>query len=93
MESLLRSAGRAEGLFRSASRESLPPLGEAEPPAYDPPSDLESEVEEGEGGEGGEVSKEHQSHRLARLEKSLGKYRVKYSEVSTRTPYTLRVSR
>ncbi|XP_067092055.1 golgin subfamily A member 4 isoform X2 [Osmerus mordax] len=80
VESLLRSAGRAEGLFRSASRESLPPLGEAEPPAYDPPSDLESEVEEGEGGE---VSKEHQSHRLARLEKSLGKYRVKYSELVT----------
>ncbi|XP_047208230.1 golgin subfamily A member 4 isoform X3 [Girardinichthys multiradiatus] len=95
MESLIRGgASRAENLFRSsskenlvrsASRESLTPLGENEPsggPAYDPPSDIESEAEDPPGSAEA-LSKEQLLHRLLQVERSLGKYRGKYSELVT----------
>lgn len=94
VESLIRSgASRAENLFRSSSKEnlvrslsrdSLTPLGENESPGgpiYDPPSDIESEAEEPPG-TAETLSKEQLLHRLLRVERSLGKYRGKYSEVS-----------
>ncbi|CAB1313207.1 unnamed protein product, partial [Coregonus sp. 'balchen'] len=98
---LLRGASRAEGLFRSPSKESLnrspslnslTPLGENVPlvspsavpptPAYDPPSDIESEAEESYGSPEclSALSKEQLIHRLHRVEKSLGNYRGKYAE-------------
>nr|XP_029541209.1 golgin subfamily A member 4 isoform X2 [Oncorhynchus nerka] len=98
---LLRGASRAEGLFRSPSKESLnrspslnslTPLGENEPlaspsatSAYDPPSDIESEAEESYGSPESlpALSKEQLIHRLHRVEKSLGNYRGKYSELVT----------
>lgn len=92
MESLIRGgASRAESLFRSpskenlvrsSSRDSLTPLGEESPgaPTYDPPSDIESEAEEPPGS-AESLSKEQLLHRLLRVERSLGKYRGKYSEV------------
>uniref|UniRef100_A0A4W5RRB8 Golgin A4 n=1 Tax=Hucho hucho TaxID=62062 RepID=A0A4W5RRB8_9TELE len=101
VESLLRGASRAEGLFRSPSKESLnrspslnslTPLGENEPlaspsatPAYDPPSDIESEAEDSYGNPESlpALSKEQLIHRLHRVEKSLGNYRGKYSELVT----------
>ncbi|KAK5613004.1 hypothetical protein CRENBAI_003185 [Crenichthys baileyi] len=95
MESLIRGgASRAENLFRSsskenlvrsASRDSLTPLGENEPsggPAYDPPSDIESEAEDPPGSADA-LSKEQLLHRLLQVERSLGKYRGKYSELVT----------
>uniref|UniRef100_A0A3Q3FNH2 Uncharacterized protein n=1 Tax=Labrus bergylta TaxID=56723 RepID=A0A3Q3FNH2_9LABR len=93
MESLIRGgASRAENLFRSpskdnltrsSSRDSLTPLGESDSPGaptYDPPSDIESEAEEPPGTTES-LSKEQLVHRLLRVERSLGKYRGKYSEV------------
>lgn len=92
VESLFRVSGRAEGLFRSgsrdslvrsASRESLTPLGENEAPgapAFDPPSDIESEAEDAPGNMEA-LSKEQLLYRLHRVEKSLANYRGKYSEV------------
>ncbi|KAJ3610881.1 hypothetical protein NHX12_022971 [Muraenolepis orangiensis] len=95
VESLIRSgASRAESLFRSpskeslvrsVSRESLTPLGEGEPPGtpgYDPPSDIESEAEDSPGNAEA-LSKEQLLHRLHRVERSLGNYRGKYSELVT----------
>ncbi|XP_069001042.1 golgin subfamily A member 4 isoform X1 [Embiotoca jacksoni] len=95
MESLIRGgASRAENLFRSPSKEnlvrspsrdSLTPLGENESPGaptYDPPSDIESEAEEPPGN-AESLSKEQLLHRLLRVERSLGKYRGKYSELVT----------
>lgn len=95
MESLIRSgASRAENLFRSpskenlvrsSSRDSLTPLGDNESPGgpmYDPPSDSESEAEEPTG-TAESLSKEQLLHRFLRVESSLGKYRGKYSEVSS----------
>lgn len=92
VESLFQVSGRAEGLFRSgsrdslvrsASRESLTPLGENESsgaPAFDPPSDIESEAEDAPGNAEA-LSKEQLVYRLHRVEKSLANYRGKYSEV------------
>ncbi|XP_035461038.2 golgin subfamily A member 4 isoform X2 [Scophthalmus maximus] len=96
MESLIRvGASRAENLFRSpskenlvrsSSRDSLTPLGENESPGgattYDPPSDIESEAEEPPGS-AESLSKEQLLHRLLQVERSLGKYRGKYSELVT----------
>ncbi|KAM9847690.1 golgin subfamily A member 4 isoform 2-T2 [Aulostomus maculatus] len=95
MESLIRGgASRAESLFRSpskeslvrsSSRDSLTPLGESEAtgaPTFDPPSDIESEAEETPGN-ADSLSKEQLLHRLLRVERSLGKYRAKYSELVT----------
>ncbi|KAM9558069.1 golgin subfamily A member 4-like [Salvelinus alpinus] len=108
---LLRGASRAEGLFRSPSKEalnrspslnSLTTLGENEAlaspsatpptpaydppsPAYDPPSDIESEAEESYGSPEvlSALSREQLIHRLHRVEKSLGNYKGKYSELVT----------
>ncbi|CAL8300010.1 unnamed protein product [Merluccius merluccius] len=95
VESLIRSgASRAESLFRSpskeslvrsTSRESLTPLGESEPPGtpgYDPSSDIESEAEDSPGNAEA-YSKEQLLHHLHRVERSLGNYRGKYSELLT----------
>ncbi|XP_059929291.1 golgin subfamily A member 4 isoform X2 [Gadus macrocephalus] len=95
VEALFRSgASRAEGLFRSpskeslgrsASRESLTTVGEAEPaaaPGYDPSSDVESEAEDSPGNVES-LSREQLLHRLQRSERSLGNYRGKYSELVT----------
>ncbi|KAF7710985.1 hypothetical protein HF521_009857 [Silurus meridionalis] len=94
VESLFRVSGRAEGLFRSgsrdslvrsSSRESLTPLGENEAsgaPVFDPPSDIESEAEDGPGNAEA-LSKEQLIYRLHRVEKSLSNYRGKYSELVT----------
>lgn len=93
MESLLRGSGRGEGLFRSgsrdslarsSSRESLTLIGENDAQsslAYDPPSDIESEAEDSPGSVES-LSKEQLLNRLHRVERSLGNYRGKYSEVS-----------
>jgi len=78
-ESLFRSPSR-ESLVRSSSRESLTPLGEGEP-GYDPASDIESEAEDNAAGSMEALSKEQLLHRLHRVERSLGNYRGKYSEV------------
>lgn len=92
VESLFWGSGRAENLFRSGSRdslvrstsrESLTPLAENEAPgapAFDPPSDIESEAEDAPGNAEA-LSKEQLLYRLHRVEKSLGNYRGKYSEV------------
>ncbi|KAI5611533.1 golgin subfamily A member 4 isoform X1, partial [Silurus asotus] len=94
VESLFRVSGRTEGLFRSgsrdslvrsSSRESLTPLGENEAsgaPVFDPPSDIESEAEDGPGNAEA-LSKEQLIYRLHRVEKSLSNYRGKYSELVT----------
>ncbi|KAM9726236.1 golgin subfamily A member 4 isoform 1-T1 [Menidia menidia] len=95
MESLIRGgASRAESLFRSQSKEnlvrspsheSLTPSEENESPGapmYDPPSDIESEAEEPPG-IAESLSKEQLLHRLLQVERSLGKYRGKYSELVT----------
>ncbi|XP_057703907.1 golgin subfamily A member 4 isoform X2 [Corythoichthys intestinalis] len=95
MESIIRGgASRAEQLFRSpskeslarsSSRESLTHYGENEAagvPAYDPPSDIESEAEEASSN-AESLSKEQLVHRLIRVEASLAKYRGKYSEIVT----------
>nr|XP_055025831.1 golgin subfamily A member 4 isoform X1 [Misgurnus anguillicaudatus] len=92
VESMLRGSGRVEGLFRSgsrdslvrsSSRESLNLVGEneAQAPAYDPPSDIESEAEDLPAVES--LSKEQLLNRLHRVERSLGNYRGKYSELVT----------
>lgn len=92
VESLFRVSGRAEGVFHSGSRdslahstsrESLTSLGENEAPgapAFDPPSDIESEAEETPGNAEA-LSKEQLIYRLQKVEKSLANYRGKYSEV------------
>ncbi|XP_051945573.1 LOW QUALITY PROTEIN: golgin subfamily A member 4-like [Xyrauchen texanus] len=94
VETLLRGSGRGEGLFRSgsrdslvrsSSRESLTLVGENEAlstQTYDPPSDIESEAEESPGSFEG-LSKEQLLNRLHRVERSLGNYRGKYSELVT----------
>lgn len=94
VESLLRGSARGEGLFRSgsrdslvrsSSRESLTHIGENEAqssPAFDPPSDIESEAEDSPGS-AESLSKEQLLNHLHRVERSLGNYRGKYSEVST----------
>ncbi|XP_060781327.1 golgin subfamily A member 4 isoform X2 [Neoarius graeffei] len=94
VESLFRVSGRAEGVFHSGSRdslahstsrESLTSLGENEAPgapAFDPPSDIESEAEETPGNAEA-LSKEQLIYRLQKVEKSLANYRGKYSELVT----------
>lgn len=98
MESLFRGsspsvpglfrAGSRDSLVRSASRESLTPLGGTDPqaaaPSYDPSSDIESEAEDATPGhaDAHALPKEDLLHRLQRVEKSLANYRSKYFEVS-----------
>lgn len=67
--------------MRSGSRESLNRIdGDSPGSAFDPPSDIESEAEDAMGSHEG-LTKEQLFHRLHRMEKSLGNYRGKYSEV------------
>lgn len=90
MESLFRSPVK-ETLFRSSSKESLVRSGSRESlnriesdnagPMFDPSSDIESETEDSVSNLEG-LGKEQLFHRLRRMEKSLGNYRGKYSEVS-----------
>ncbi|XP_075068711.1 golgin subfamily A member 4 isoform X2 [Mixophyes fleayi] len=81
-ETLFRSPSK-ESLVRSGSRESLNRIDTDSPgPVFDPPSDIESEAEESVGSLEG-LNKEQLFHRLRRMEKSLGNYRGKYSELVT----------
>uniref|UniRef100_A0A8C5N579 Uncharacterized protein n=1 Tax=Leptobrachium leishanense TaxID=445787 RepID=A0A8C5N579_9ANUR len=79
-ESLFRSPSK-ESLVKSASRESLNRIEAESPgPVFDPSSDIESEAEDSAGNLDG-LGKEQLFHRLRRMERSLGNYRGKYSEV------------
>uniref|UniRef100_A0A8C8H776 GRIP domain-containing protein n=1 Tax=Oncorhynchus tshawytscha TaxID=74940 RepID=A0A8C8H776_ONCTS len=92
---LLRGASRAEGLFRSPPKEglnrspslnSLTPLGENEAlasPSATPPTPSEAEESYGSPEVLSALSREQLIHRLHRVEKSLGNYRGKYSELVT----------
>ncbi|XP_072009279.1 golgin subfamily A member 4 isoform X6 [Engystomops pustulosus] len=81
-DTLFRSPSK-ESLVRSSSRESLNRIdGDGAGPIFDPPSDIESEAEDSVGGHEG-LSKDQLFHRLHRMEKSLGNYRGKYSELVT----------
>ncbi|TRY55049.1 hypothetical protein DNTS_020779 [Danionella cerebrum] len=94
VESLLRGSSRTDGLFRSgskdslvrsSSRDSLNLSGDNENlglPSYDPPSDIESEAEDSPGALES-LSRDQLMSRLHRLERSLGNYRGKYSELVT----------
>ncbi|XP_009946122.1 PREDICTED: golgin subfamily A member 4-like, partial [Leptosomus discolor] len=79
-ESLFRSSSK-ESLVRTSSKDSLNRLDlDAAGPAFDPPSDIESETEEPPGNTDS-LSKEQLLQRLRRMERSLGNYRGKYSEL------------
>ncbi|XP_067417466.1 golgin subfamily A member 4-like, partial [Emydura macquarii macquarii] len=79
-ESLFRSSSK-ESLVRTSSRESLNRLDfDTTGPTFDPPSDVESEAEESLGNMDS-LSKEQLLQRLRRMERSLGNYRGKYSEL------------
>ncbi|XP_008942969.1 PREDICTED: golgin subfamily A member 4-like, partial [Merops nubicus] len=89
MESLFRSpvketlfcSSSKESLVRTSSRDSLNRLDLDSPgPTFDPPSDVESETEEPPGNMDS-LSKEQLLQRLRRMERSLGNYRGKYSEL------------
>ncbi|XP_056376325.1 golgin subfamily A member 4 isoform X2 [Hyla sarda] len=81
-ETLFRSSSK-ESLVRSGSRDSLNRIdGDTSMPLFDPSSDIESEAEDALGGHEG-LTKEQLFHRLHRMEKSLGNYRGKYSEIVT----------
>lgn len=83
-ETLFRSSSK-ESLVRSSSRDSLNRLDlEALSPTFDSPSDIESETEEPLGNMD-TFSKEQLLQRLRRMERSLGNYRGKYSEVGNVT--------
>ncbi|XP_053791723.1 golgin subfamily A member 4 isoform X3 [Vidua chalybeata] len=79
-ETLLHSSSK-ESLVRSTSRDSLNRLDlEAFSPTFDSPSDIESETEDPLGNMN-TFSKEQLLQRLCRMERSLGNYRGKYSEL------------
>ncbi|XP_078544395.1 golgin subfamily A member 4 isoform X1 [Lissotriton helveticus] len=81
-ETLFRSPSK-ESLVRSGSRDSLNRIDSDSPvTTFDPPSDIESEAEETSSNLEG-LSKEQLFHRLRRMERSLGNYRGKYSELVT----------
>uniref|UniRef100_A0ACB8FU60 Uncharacterized protein n=1 Tax=Sphaerodactylus townsendi TaxID=933632 RepID=A0ACB8FU60_9SAUR len=81
-DSLFRSSSK-ESLVRTSSRDSLNKLDFDSPgPAFDPPSDVESEAEELPGNVDS-LPKEQLLQRLRRMERSLGSYRGKYSELVT----------
>ncbi|KAG8442722.1 hypothetical protein GDO86_011499, partial [Hymenochirus boettgeri] len=91
MESLFRSPNKdttfqfssKDSLWRSGSRDSLNKMDiEGPGPVFDPSSDIESETEESMGSTEG-LDKEQLYNRLHRMEKSLGSYRGKYSELVT----------
>lgn len=79
-ESIFRSSSK-ESLVRTSSRDSLNRLDiDTTSPTFDPPSDVESEAEELLGNMDS-LSKEQLLQRLRRMERSLGNYRGKYTEV------------
>ncbi|XP_066483303.1 golgin subfamily A member 4 isoform X2 [Tiliqua scincoides] len=81
-ESLFRSSSK-ESLVRTSSRDSLNKLDFDSPgPTFDPPSDVESEAEELPGNVES-LPKEQLLQRLRRMERSLGSYRGKYTELVT----------
>ncbi|XP_053116106.1 golgin subfamily A member 4 isoform X2 [Hemicordylus capensis] len=81
-ESLFRSSSK-ESLVRTSSRDSLNKLDFDSPgPVFDPPSDVESETEDLPGNLDS-LPKEQLLQRLRRMERSLGSYRGKYSELVT----------
>ncbi|KAJ7322632.1 hypothetical protein JRQ81_018919, partial [Phrynocephalus forsythii] len=81
-ETLFRSSSK-ESLVRASSRDSLNKLDfDAPVSILDPPSDIDSEVEELPGN-ADSLSKEQLLQRLRRMERSLGTYRGKYSELVT----------
>lgn len=83
-ETLFHSSSK-ESLVRSSSRDSLNRLDlEALSPTFDSPSDIESETEDPLGNTDS-FSKEQLLQRLRRMERSLGNYRGKYSEVGNVT--------
>uniref|UniRef100_A0A8C9P7R0 Golgin A4 n=1 Tax=Spermophilus dauricus TaxID=99837 RepID=A0A8C9P7R0_SPEDA len=79
-ESIFRSSSK-ESLVRTSSRESLNRLDlDYSSATFDPPSDMESEAEDSLGNSDS-LNKEQLIQRLRRMERSLGSYRGKYSEV------------
>ncbi|XP_063160144.1 golgin subfamily A member 4 isoform X1 [Candoia aspera] len=81
-EYLFRSPSK-ESLVRTSSKDSLNKLDCDSPyPTFDSPSDVESEAEELPGNIDS-LPKEQLLHRLRRMERSLGCYRGKYSELVT----------
>ncbi|KAM6449665.1 golgin subfamily A member 4 isoform 1-T1 [Liasis olivaceus] len=81
-ESLFRFPSK-ESLVRTSSKDSLNKLDFDSPcPTFDSPSDVESEAEELPGNVDS-LPKEQLLHRLRRMERSLGCYRGKYSELVT----------
>ncbi|XP_043931273.1 golgin subfamily A member 4-like [Protopterus annectens] len=81
-EVLFRSLSK-DSLARSSSRDSLHQLDLDAPVAtYDPPSDIESEAEDLVGNQE-TLSREQLIHQLQRMDRSLGNYRMKYSELVT----------
>ncbi|XP_065608754.1 golgin subfamily A member 4-like [Cyrtonyx montezumae] len=87
-ESLFRSSSK-ESLVRTSSRDSLNRMDvDAAAPNFDPPSDTESETEE-VSGKADSLSKEQLLQRLRQMERSLGNYRGKYTEVFMDTEESL----
>ncbi|XP_038665754.1 golgin subfamily A member 4 isoform X2 [Scyliorhinus canicula] len=93
IESLFRASSKEtlfpspskESLVRSASRESLNRLdADVQSPGstFDPSSDIESEAEDSTGNFES-LSKDPSSNQFRRMERSLGNYRLKYSELVT----------
>ncbi|XP_021587865.2 golgin subfamily A member 4 isoform X5 [Ictidomys tridecemlineatus] len=81
-ESIFRSSSK-ESLVRTSSRESLNRLDlDYSSATFDPPSDMESEAEDSLGNSDS-LNKEQLIQRLRRMERSLGSYRGKYSELVT----------
>ncbi|XP_006161129.1 golgin subfamily A member 4 isoform X3 [Tupaia chinensis] len=81
-ESLFRSSSK-ESLVRTPSRESLHRLDlDSNTVTFDPPSDMESEAEDSLGNSDS-LSKDQLIQRLRRMERSLSRYRGKYSELVT----------
>uniref|UniRef100_A0A663M9B5 Uncharacterized protein n=1 Tax=Athene cunicularia TaxID=194338 RepID=A0A663M9B5_ATHCN len=81
-ESLFRSSSK-ESLVRTYSRDSLNQLDlDAAGPTFDPPSDIESETEEPLGNMDS-LSKEQMLQRLHKMDRRLGYYNEKYSEVGS----------
>nr|XP_046210675.1 golgin subfamily A member 4-like isoform X1 [Oncorhynchus gorbuscha] len=80
----LTPLGENEALASPSATPPTPAYGPPSP-AYDPPSDIESEAEESYGSSEvlSALSREQLIHRLHRVEKSLGNYRGKYSELVT----------
>ncbi|XP_069776417.1 golgin subfamily A member 4 isoform X3 [Narcine bancroftii] len=93
MESLFRASSKEslfsspskESLVRTASRESLNRIDtdiQTSGPIFDPSSDIESETEDS-AGTFESLSRDPSSNQFRRMERSLGNYRLKYSELVT----------